>query len=156
MTTLVIDTGQDIIGIYSVEDCEYVAYRGRRIVEALERIQNADEVITYNGERRDLLDLARFAGIDGDFPMNGEHFDMQVKVWAPILGSSLIRTYNMHFTDCPECPFTGTSSAAIDGYEVSNRRDVYMTLKLWEIWRMDKLRLVGDGYWHHSNGGSLP
>lgn len=90
MTTLVIDTGQNIIGIYSVEEHEYMAYRGSRIAEALERIQNADEVITYNGENRDLLDLARFAGIDGDFPLEGEHFDMQAKVWAPIFGSSLI------------------------------------------------------------------
>jgi hypothetical protein len=153
VTTLVIDTGQDIIGIYSVEACEYLAYRGSMIAEALERVRNADEVITYNGELRDLLDLSRFAGIDGDFPLKGRHTDMQVTCWAPLFGSSLTRTYNMHFTDCPEYPFSGTNSEKTGAYEASNRRDVYMTLKLWELWKEDKLRLMGYGYLHHGNGG---
>lgn len=153
MTTLVIDTGQDIIGIYSVEDREYLAYRGSRIAEALHRIQNADEVITYNGERRDLLDLARFAGIEGDFALKGKHTDMQVKVWAPIIGSSLTRTYEMHFEDCPECPFSAAGSEVIGDYEAANRCDVYMTLRLWKLWKADKLKLMGYGYLHHSNGG---
>lgn len=148
-----IDTGQDIIGIYSVEECEYLAYRGSRIADALERVRSADEVITYNGEGRDLKDLARFAGIDGDFPLKGEHFDMQVKVWAPIFGSSLLRTYNMHFADCPDCPFSDPNSEEIDDYEAANRCDVYMTFKLWELWKEDRLRLMGYGYLHHGNGG---
>lgn len=153
MTTLVVDTGQEIIGIYSVEDCEYLAYRWDRIAEALERVRNADEVVTYNGERRDLFDLARFAGTDEDFPFKGKHTDMQVMCWAPLIGSSLTRTYDRHFTDLPECPFSSANSESIDDYEVANRCDVYMTLKLWELWKEDKLRLMGDGYLHHNNGG---
>ncbi len=153
MTTLVIDTGQDIVGIYSVEERVYLAYRGSKIAEALERISNADAVITYNGELRDLIDLAKFARIDGDFPLRGEHIDMQVKVWAPLFGSSLERTYLRHFDDCPERPFVGTESEVIGDYELANRCDVYMTLKLWELWREDKLKIMGYGYLHHNNGG---
>lgn len=153
MTTLVIDTGRNIIGIFFVEECEYLAYRGNRIVEALKRIESADEVITFNGECRDLLNVARFAGVDGDFLLKGEHFDMQVKVWAPLIWSSQVRTYNMHSTDCTECPFSGTDSEKVDDYEVANRCDVYMTLKLWELWKENKLRLMGYGYLHHSHGG---
>jgi hypothetical protein len=157
MTTLVIDTGQSIIGVYSVEDQQYVAYRGSRIAEGVERVRLADVVVTYNGERRDLWDIARWAGIDDeDWPLQGEHIDMQVKVWEPIVGSSLIRTYDRHFTDCPECPFSDADSETIDGYELSNRCDVYMTLKLWELWKADKLRLMGYGYLHHGNHGWTP
>lgn len=153
MATLVIDTGQDIIGVYSVEDQQYIAYRGSRIAEALERIRNADKVITYNGECRDLIDLAKFARIDGDFPLKGEHIDMREKVWAPLVwGSSLTETYRRHFEDCPEIPF-GAGSPTCDGYESNNQRDVYMTLKLWELWKENKLRLMGYVYSHHSNGG---
>ena len=48
--TLVIDTGQDIVGIFSVEDDAYTPYRGADISTALQRIQSADEIVTYNGK----------------------------------------------------------------------------------------------------------
>ena len=102
MTTLVMDAGQSIVGVYSVEDRDYIGYRGSRIPEALERVQNADEVVTYNGEMYDLEQLGKFAGIVGDLPIKGKHIDMQRMVWDPIVGSSLIRTYGMHFEDCPD------------------------------------------------------
>ena len=63
MTTLVIDAGQSILGVYSVEDGGYIGYRGTKISEAVARVQNADEVITYNGEMYDLEQLGKFAGI---------------------------------------------------------------------------------------------
>jgi hypothetical protein len=149
MMTLVIDTGQSIVGIYSVEEREYLAYRGNRIAEAVECVHNADEVVTYNGEFRDLEDLGRFAGIEGKLSIRGNHIDMQRMCWDPIVGSSLIRTYSMHFDSCPDFPFGRRDPDLCDEYEGSNQRDVYMTLKLWELWKEGKLNLPGDGYWHH-------
>lgn len=149
MTTLVIDAGQSIVGVYSVEDREYIGYRGSRISEALERVQNADEVITYNGEMYDLEQLGRFAGIVDDLPIKGKHIDMQRMIWEPIVGSSLIRTYGMHFKDCPDFPFGRRDSDDCDDYEGSNQRDVYMTLKLWELWKEKKLDIVGSNYTYH-------
>jgi hypothetical protein len=110
LTTLVIDTGQSIVGIYSVEDGEYIGYRDSRISEALERVRNADEVVTYNGTFRDLQDLGQFAGIDGDLPIKGKHIDMQRMIWDPIVGSSLGNTYSMHFDACQDFPFGRSDS----------------------------------------------
>ncbi|MGD0156781.1 MAG: hypothetical protein ABSB50_11810 [Terracidiphilus sp.] len=150
MTTLVIDAGQSIVGIYSVEDGEYIGHRGSRISEALERVQNAEEVITYCGEIYDLKQLGRFAGIDGEFPLRGKHTDMERMIWEPLpLGSSLERTYERHFESCPDFPFGRRDSDDCDEYENSNQRDVYMTLKLWELWKDKKLDIVGYGYTHH-------
>ena len=149
MSTLVIDTGQSIVGVYSVEEQEYIGYRGSRIVEAVERVRNADEVVTYNGTFRDLEDLGGFAGIDGDLPLKGKHIDMQRRIWNTIVGSSLIRTYEMHFDSCPDFPFGRRDSEDCDDYEGGNQRDVYMTLNLWECWKEQKLNLVGYGYTHH-------
>ena len=149
MTTLVVDTGQSIVGIYSAEEREYVAYRGSGFAVAIERVQGADEVITYNGTFRDLKDLGRFAGIEGDLPIRGRHIDMQRMCWEPICGSSLFGTYSMHFDDCPQFPFGRRDSELCDDYEGSNQRDVYMTLKLWELWKEGKLNLPGDGYSYH-------
>ena len=55
----------------------------------------------------------------------------------------------MHFNDCPNFPFGRSDSKLCDDYEGSNQRDVYMTLKLWELWREGKLNLPGDNYSHH-------
>lgn len=149
MTTLVIDAGQSIVGVYSVEGNEYIGYRGSRISEALERVQNADEVITYNGEMYDLKQLGRFAGIDGDLPIKGKHIDMQRMIWEPLVGSTLIRTYERHIKDCPDFPFGRRDSDDCDDYENANQRDVYMTLKLWELWRDKQLDIVGSNYTYH-------
>jgi hypothetical protein len=149
MTTLVIDAGQSIVGVYSVEDGSYIGYRGGRISEALERVHNADEVITYNGEMYDLRQLGKFAGIDDELPIKGKHIDMQRMIWYPIVGSSLIRTYERHFKDCPEFPFGRSDSDDCDEYEGSNQRDVYMTLKLWELWKDKNLDIVGGNYTYH-------
>jgi hypothetical protein len=82
-------------------------------------------------------------------PLKGKHIDMQRMIWEPIVGSSLIRTYDRHFKDCPDFPFGRRESADCDEYEGSNQRDVYMTLKLWECWKDKKLNLVGSGYTNH-------
>lgn len=149
MTTLVIDAGQSIVGVYSVEGRGYIGYRGSRIAEALERVQGADEVVTYNGEMYDIEQLGKFAGIVGDLPIKGKHIDMQRIIWEPIVGSSLIRTYGMHFKDCPEFPFGHRDSPDCDEYEGSNQRDVYMTFKLWGLWRDGKLDIAGGNYTYH-------
>ena len=149
MTRLVIDAGQSIVGVYSVEDGGYIGYRGSRIPDALERVRNADEVITYNGEMYDLEQLGKFAGIVGDLPIKGKHIDMQRIIWEPIVGSSLISTYGLHYKDCPEFPFGHRDSSDCDEYEGSNQRDVYMTFKLWELWRDGKLDIAGGNYTYH-------
>lgn len=49
MSTLVVDIGQNVIGIYSVEESEYTLYPSSDFAAAIRRIETADEVITYNG-----------------------------------------------------------------------------------------------------------
>ena len=136
-TTLVIDTGQDVVGIYSVEECSFVVYRGNEIPIAIQRIQTADEIVTFNGKCRDLRDLGRFAGIDADLPINGKHTDMRSICWSDrIWGGDLFSTYMSHFWDRPAFPNT---------YEGSCHCDVYMTHKLWELLKQGKLRIL-DGH----------
>lgn len=150
MTTLVIDAGQGIVGVYSVEDGDYIGYRGSRISEAVERVQNADEVITYCGEIYDLTQLGKFAGIVGELPLKGKHIDVNRMVWDPLpRGSSLEGTYERHFERCSDFPFGHRDLPDCDDYEADNQRDVYMTFKLWELWRDKKLDIVGYGYTYH-------
>ena len=71
MTTLVVDTGKNLVGVFSADEQIYVPYRGAEILIALQRIAEADEVVTYNGKNYDLKELGRFAGLDGDLPLRG-------------------------------------------------------------------------------------
>jgi hypothetical protein len=111
-------------------------YRGGAISAAIRRIEIAEEVVTYNGKNRDLADLGKFAGMPGDLPLNGVHTDMRSICWSDrIWGSGLRDTYLKHFMELPSYP---------DTYEGDNERDVYMTFKLWELWKDNRLKIL-DG-----------
>lgn len=136
MGTLIVDTGQNLVGIYSVVGRRYVAYRGASIPRAIRRVQTAEEVVTYNGKNHDLAKLAAFAGIEGHLPLQGVHTDMRTVCWSDrIWGSDLETTYRKHCPTCPDFP---------DTHEGSNQRDVFMTFQLWRLWRRNELKIV-DG-----------
>ena len=139
MATLVIDIGQNLIGLFSVDENRYVAYRDAEIRIAIEKIESAQEVVTYNGSNYDLEELGKFAGLPAGekLPLHGQHTDMRSICWSDrIFGKNLISTYSLHFTECPDFPNT---------HEGSNERDTYMTFRLWELWKQEKLK-VSDGH----------
>lgn len=139
MPTLIIDTGQDIVGVFSVEERRYVPYRGQDILFAIARIETAEEVVTYNGKNYDLEELGKFAGlpIGEPLPLKGSHTDMRSICWSDrILGKKLRDTYLMHFPSCPSFP---------DTHEGDNENDVHMTFKLWELWKQGQLKIL-DGH----------
>lgn len=143
MSTLVVDIGQNVIGIYSVEESEYTLYPSGDFAAAIRRIETADEVITYNGGSAksggvadDLLVLGRMVGMKDALPISGKHIDLRKIIWSNIIwGDGLELTYKMHFDDDPQ--FTSLTEA-----ESSNRRNVHMTLKLWEVWKQGKLKIL--------------
>jgi len=71
MATLIVDTGINLVGVFSVEENSYVPYRDGGIKTAIRLIQAADEVVTFNGNNYDLEKLGAFAGVVGDLPLNG-------------------------------------------------------------------------------------
>ena len=143
MSTLVVDIGQNVIGIYSVEESEYTLYPSSDFAAAIRRIETADEVITYTGGSAksggvadDLLVLGRMVGMKDALPISGKHIDLRKIIWSNIIwGDGLELTYKMHFDDDPQ--FTSLTEA-----ESSNRRNVHMTLKLWEVWKQGKLKIL--------------
>ena len=136
---LVIDTGENLCGVYAVADRQYTPYRGAQIAAAIARIQRAAVVVTYNGKRFDFVMLGRYCGLENDelLTIDGEHVDMREVCWSDrIFGSSLANTYLRHFDELP--PFE-------DSHEGSNRLDCELTCALYELWKQGKL-LVIDGH----------
>lgn len=138
METLVIDVGTTMVGILSADDRAFTPYTEARIVDlVISRIIAAKEIITYNGERYDLLKLGERVGLSVNLPLMGIHTDMESVCWGNINGRNLSGTYVMHHETCPPFP---------DTYEGSNERDCYMTFKLWEWWKQGTLKVI-DGYY---------
>jgi len=125
---LVVDVGESILGLQRVHHGRYVPYYGENRIRALERLEQADEVVTYNGNRYDIEKLNELSLRlrRKEFRMRGIHTDMQDLCWPRILGSSLSNTY---------AHYCGTKKAFPDTYEGSNRCDVYRTLMLWRYWK---------------------
>jgi hypothetical protein len=141
--TLVFDTGESIVGVYSVRDRKYRAYYGDARVVAARRLQRAAAIVTYNGTRRDLPDLAALLGTPPSTASEilGVHHDMRAVCWSErIWGKSLHDTYLMHSATLPIFP-------GLDSYEADNRRDVMMTYRLWRHWRQGTLKIL-DGREH--------
>jgi hypothetical protein len=139
METLAIDVGTTMVGILSADDRAFTPYTGNKIVDlAIPRIIAAKEIITYNGDRYDLLKLGERIGLPENLPMSGIHTDMETVCWGNINGRNLFGTYAMHREPCPPFPET---------YEGSNERDCYMTLKLWEWWKAGTLLVIGGNYY---------
>jgi hypothetical protein len=128
LKSLVVDVGQSIVGIQNARQGRYIAYYGDKRRRALERLEGADEIITYNGNRYDMPELDRMSNeLRGtSFRISGVHTDMQELSWPGILGSNLASTYREHVGEEREFPNT---------YEGSNQSDVFMTKMLWLHWK---------------------
>jgi hypothetical protein len=128
---LVVDLGQAIIGIQPVKFGKYIPYYGDKRIRAIERLERADEIITYNGKRYDLDELDKLSNLlrYKKFSFSGIHTDMREICWPNILGSNLKNTYERYCNVKKEFPET---------YEGSNRSDVFMTLSLWRYWKENK------------------
>lgn len=128
LKSLVVDVGQSIVGVQNARSGRYIAYYGERRRRAIERLENADEVITYNGARYDISELNKISNtIRGEkLRLSGIHTDMQKLCWPGILGSDLASTFKKHIDIEQRFP---------DTYEGSNQNDVYMTKMLWRHWK---------------------
>ena len=137
---LAFDVGVDIVGIIDLRTDTYDCYRGPRMIEGARRILDCDGVvISFNGIRYDMPELAKIAGItDADaLPLKGTHYDMRVHAcrdrWPPrdeedkpILGPDLRNHYQHYFGQPPPDP-----PGHLDDYERSNWHDCHMAGELW-------------------------
>jgi hypothetical protein len=146
---LAFDWGTTVIGILDVNGNAYTAYRyGKDMVEGANRIiSSAGIIVSFNGNGRDLIEVAKMLGFSSVVEMNvsGEHNDM-MKItsdirWPPdpgsasILGPGLIETYRYYFGDKLPIPPVDLQ----DDYIISNWRDCYMTAELWKKWKRGEL-----------------
>ena len=132
MDILVVDTGTTIVGVYSLGEATYTAYRWGDMALAVPRIEMADEVVTFNGASYDLDELAKLAG--RKLRLTGRHTDMLLAWWSlhptEIFGKGLREIHRKVFGMEPT--FKNPSD---DSYIFDNQSDVYMTLDLWELWK---------------------
>ena len=141
MDTLAFDVGDDIVGVLDMNTGQYEPYRGKRKTVAAERLINCVGVlVSFNGNRYDLLRLAWLLGktsVD-ELGIQAEHFDMReiasIHRWppdpgtTPIRGESLLDTYAHYY---PDEPVIGPPISFSDDYDISNCQDCWMAGQLW-------------------------
>lgn len=125
MSILVFDVGENIIGVQNTNGGRYISYRGEKRINAIERLEKAHEIVTYNGNRYDLEKINELSlSLRGSsFVPPKKHTDIREEYWPNILGSSLGNTFKENIKKSREFP---------DTHEGSNQADVYMTLMLWK------------------------
>lgn len=131
--TLVFSVERDLLGIYSVKQRKYAAYRGPRIGEGILRLIKAAETVSYQGKRRALPRLAAYLKLPkgSSVRLRGSHVDLhRVAAARRGAGATLASAYRRHFDALPKFPSTA---------EGANRREVYMTFRLWQRWRAGAL-----------------
>ena len=136
--TLAFDLGQNIVGIYCIEDSTYTPYMGKEKIIGAKRLIEAKEIISYNGNHYDITELKKILGIDekDNIKFKGDHVDMREICWSNrIWGRDLHSTYDMHFNERASYP---------DTYEGDNYQDTYETFKLWQCWKLGTLKVM-DG-----------
>ena len=111
--TLVVDGGSTIVGIYSVKQRKYVAYRYPNMLLGARRLIRAREVVTWCGWLYDLPRICALLGLPetGVSPFLGTHTEMHDKCWANIRGSNLAGTYQPQFGSLPELPKITTATS---------------------------------------------
>ena len=146
---LAFDWGTEVIGVLDVNGNTYTAYRyGKDMVEGAKRIiSTAGTIVSFSGNHRDLIEIAKILGFSSIAEMNvrGTHDDMQEITsdvrWPPdpgsssILGPGLAANYRHYFGERPPIPPVNIQ----DGYLISNWRDCYMTAELWRKWKRGEL-----------------
>jgi hypothetical protein len=146
---LAFDWGVSVIGVLDVNSNAYTAYRyGDDMAEGAKRvISTPGTIVSFNGNRRDLVEIAKLLGFSSVADMNvrGTHNDMLEITsdirWPPdpgsvsILGPGLNATYSYYFGEQSPTP----PAEIQDDYIVSNWRDCYMTAELWRKWKRGEL-----------------
>ena len=145
MEVLAFDTGETIVGVLDLNTGAYTPYRKHGEppwTKGAQRVIECDGiVVSFNGNERDLPDLAEITGLESadGLPLRGVHCDMRVIAsrdrWPPdpgtepIRGECLATTYEHYFPD-DDVPATPASIA--DEYEQHNWRDCWLAATLWK------------------------
>lgn len=146
---LAFDWGTSIVGILDINTNLYTSCRSQKeMIEGARRIiSSAGTIISFNGNRRDMNELAKILGFRSaqELTIRSSHIDMLEITsnirWAPdpgtapILGPGLLATYRHFIREDPPIP----PSYLQDGYEENNWRDCYMTAALWKRWECGEL-----------------
>jgi hypothetical protein len=146
-STLAIDVGDTIIGIYCLEAGAYTAYRpppfaqdDSEILRAIARIQAADEAVFFLGTNfNDLRELGRFARLKDrqELPLKADAVVDMARICSPRLWQTLFACYEYHFGPWIRPVLVPPIE---DDYVYRNYRDCSMTAQLWRKWKAGKLR----------------
>lgn len=132
-----------------VEDLdEYRFYAPGEAGELIRLLETAGEVVSFNGERFDLLVLRRHHGLTDPVPKEGgDHVDL-CKLLSERAGFNvgLNMLAKMNLGEGKHTKGREMEALDLEGLKEACRSDVEQTYRLWRLWRDGKIRLpAGSG-----------
>lgn len=116
----------DLLGLYFVEESEFKIYSADECIEVMDVIKSADELITFNGERFDLLVLSKACAMTQPVDLQRIHTDLRQEIYNDRYGwMGLIEAYQY---------FVKSDINRVNGPEEQLYSDVKLTFELWKYY----------------------
>ncbi|AIY65221.1 ribonuclease H-like domain-containing protein [Pseudoalteromonas piratica] len=123
--SIVFDVGTNLIGIMDTNETVYRHYYGSNRLEAIELLENATEIVSFNGKKYDIKEVNKVSIELREIPFSpkGTHTDILNKCWDYCFAGSLDKCFK---------EIIGADVTFPDTHLGSNEKDVYQTLMLWK------------------------
>lgn len=130
--------------VYDEAANAYSYYTARSARKLIEELAAADEVISFNGKRFDLLVLQRHhgLGIRQAFPIRGQHLDIhEIMTAAAGFRVSLHKAVQVNFEERKHTAGRAMSELSLEQLKEACRSDVSQTYRLWQAYEKKCLRM---------------
>lgn len=118
--------------VYSESSNAYSFFTPDRANQLIEVLQNADEVITFNGKNFDILVLRKHHGLKGKVPLRGKHIDLYEIMTAEAgFRVSLDQASRLNLNEPKHTSGRDMSSLNLMALQNACQSDVSQTYRLW-------------------------
>ena len=120
---------------------QYSYYEPHNTESLVNALQRADEVVSFNGKRFDLLVLRKHYSLKGKVPFKGKHIDIhQILTVRAGFRASLDKAVSLNFGEKRHTNGRAMESLDINELKEACRSDVDQTYRLWIEWNNGTLR----------------
>ena len=114
--------------------------------ELIALVLAADEVISFNGKKFDMLVLRRHYGMKSKDLSDGNHFDLLDEITKS--GHNRVSLHRLALKNLGEKKHTDgrrMDEIEVEGLKIACRSDVWQTYRLWQMWKSGHLQLPEQG-----------
>lgn len=128
--------------LYDEGGDEYHYFTEDEASSLIQYLQNAGEIVSFNGTNFDILILRRHYGLKGRIPKNGKHIDIH-EIMSKKAGFrvSLNKAAKLSLNEKKHALGKSMTELDIEKLKIACRSDVEQTYRLWKLHKQNKLQI---------------